>query len=306
MKIVVLDGYTTNSGDLSWDKINKLGELIVYERTSPHEIVERAKDAEVIILNAVTLNVDVLKQLPKLKLISILATGYNNVDLLVAKAQGIAVCNTPTYSTEAVSQHTIALLLEITNNVALHSNSVHNGAWHKCPDDCFYIKPLTLLDGKTMGIIGYGNIGKRVGRIAEALGMKIIPYSKDPEAAIRADVISLHCPVTRENQRFVNSEFISKMKDGVIFLNTARGELVDELALFNALKSGKIAAAGVDVLRTEPPKADVNCTLMEAPNCFITPHHAWMPIETRQLLLNIAYENIKSFINGDTLNRVDL
>jgi glycerate dehydrogenase len=306
MKIVVLDGYTTNPGDLSWNKIKELGQLIVHDRTSPQEIVERAKDAEVIIVNTIELTADVLKQLQKLKLISIMATGYNNVDIPTAQAQGIAVCNTPTYSTEAVSQHTIALLLEISNHVALHSDSVHNGAWHKCPDDCFYIKPLNLLDGKTLGIIGYGNIGKRVGRIAEALGMKVIPYSQNPKAAITADVLSLHCPLTPENRQLINSEFISKMKNGAILLNTSRGELIDETALLEALKSGKIAAAGVDVLKTEPPKESESCPLMEAPNCFITPHHAWMPLETRRLLLNIAYNNIQSFINGDYLNRVEL
>lgn len=305
MKIVVLDGYTTNPGDLSWNKIKELGQLVVYDRTLPQEIVARAKDAEVVIVNITELTEDILRQLPKLKLISIMATGYNNVDISTARAQGIAVCNTPAYSTEAVSQHTIALLLEIANHVALHSDSVHKGAWQKCPDDCFYIKPLTLLDGKTLGIIGYGNIGKRVGRIAEALGMKVIPYSQNPEAAIKADVISLHCPLTPENRRIINSEFISKMKNGAILLNTSRGELIDETALSEALISGKIAAAGVDVLKTEPPKSIESCSLIGAPNCFITPHNAWTPLETRRLLLNIAYKNIESFVNGETLNRVD-
>ena len=226
------------------------------------------------------------------------------MDVPAAEAQGIAVCNTPTYSTTAVSQHTIALLLEITNHVALHSEAVHNGAWHKSADDCFYIKPLMLLEGKTLGIIGYGNIGKRVGRIGEALGMKVIPYSQDPEAAIKAEVLSLHCPLTPETRHLINAEFIADMKDGAILLNTARGELIDELALAEALKSGKIAAAGLDVLKTEPPKEGENSPLMEAPNCFITPHHAWMPMETRQLLLDVAYENIQSFIKGESLNRI--
>lgn len=306
MNIVVLDGYTTNPGDLSWDKLKELGDFTVYDRTAPEEIIERAKDADVVLINAVDLTADILKQLPKLKLISLLATGYNNVDIPTAKAQGIAVCNTPSYSTEAVSQHTIALLLELTNHVALHSEAVHNGAWHKCPDDCFCIKPLSLLAGKTLGIVGYGSIGKRVGRIAEALGMTVVPYSKDPESAIKADVLSLHCPVTPDNRNMINAEFISRMKDGAIFLNTARGGLVDEDALLEALQSGKIAAAGIDVIKTEPPKESESNPLIGAPNCFITPHHAWMPQETRQVLLDCAYKNIQSFTNGDTLNRVDL
>lgn len=304
MNIVVLDGYTTNPGDLSWDKLKELGEFTSYDRTATDEIVERAKHADVVIVNAVELTSEILKQLPNLKLISLLATGYNNVDMATAKAQGITVCNTPSYSTEAVSQHTIALLLEITNQVALHSEAVHNGAWYKCPDDCFCIKPLSLLAGKTLGIVGYGNIGKRVGQIAEALGMKVIPYSKDPEAAIKADVLTLHCPVTAENRNMINSDFISRMKDGAILLNAARGGLVDEDALLEALKSGKIAAAGVDVIKTEPPKESESNPLIGAPNCFITPHHAWMPIETRQSLLDIAFKNIQSFINGQPINQV--
>lgn len=304
MKIVVLDGYTTNPGDLSWDKLKDLGDFTSYDRTPNEQIVERAKDADVVIINAVELTGEILKQLPNLKLISLLATGYNNVDIPAAKTQGITVCNSPSYSTEAVSQHTIALLLEITNRVALHSDAVANGAWYKCPDDCFCIKPLSLLSGKTLGIIGYGNIGKRVGVIAEALGMKVIPYSKDPNRAIKADVISLHCPVTVENRNMINETFISKMKDGAILLNTARGGLVDEHALLAALKSGKIAAAGLDVIKTEPPKKNESNPLIGAPNCFLTPHHAWMPVETRRVLLDIAFDNVKSFIDGQTKNRV--
>lgn len=305
MKIVVLDGYTTNPGDLSWDRLKEIGELTVYDRTSQNEIVERAQEAEIIVLNAIELTAEIIEQLPKLKMISLLATGYNNVDISSAKARGIAVCNTPSYSTEAVSQHTIALLLEITNHVGIHSEAIHNGAWSSCKDDCFCIKPLTLLDGKTLGIIGYGNIGKKVGQVAQALGMKIIPYSKDPEECVKADVISLHCPLTSHNSKMINAEFISSMKDGTILLNTARGGLIDEPALLSALKSGKIAAAGIDVLQTEPPKEEDRNPLIGAPNCFITPHNAWMPLETRQVLIETAYKNIQSFITGGVLNRID-
>lgn len=305
MQIVVLDGYTTNPGDLSWDKLKDFGDLIVYDRTAPSEINERAFHADILLLNAVQITKENLRQLSKLKLISILATGYNNVDLESARSRNIGICNTPAYSTDAVAQHTIALLLEITNQVGLHSNAVHSGAWHQCPDDCFCIKPLTLLAGKSLGIIGYGNIGKQVGRIAEALGMKIIPYSKDPEAAIKADVLTLHCPLTPQNQHMIDESFIARMRDGAVFLNASRGELVDENALAKALACGKIAAAGLDVLSAEPPKKNENNSLIGIPNCFITPHHAWMPRETRQQLLDTAYQNIQSFLNGGTLNRVD-
>lgn len=305
MKIVVLDGYTTNPGDLSWDRLKEIGELTVYDRTSQNEIIERAQEAEIIVINAIELTAEIIKQLPKLKMVSLLATGYNNVDVSSAQAQGIAVCNTPSYSTEAVSQHTIALLLEITNHVGIHSEAIHKGAWSSCKDDCFCIKPLTLLDGKTLGIIGYGNIGKRVGQIAQALGMKVIPYSKDPEACVRADVLSLHCPLTSVNHKMIDAKFISSMKDGAILLNTARGGLIDEPALLAALKNGKIAAAGIDVLQTEPPKDEEMNPLIGAPNCFITPHNAWMPLETRQLLIETAYKNIQSFMKNGTLNRID-
>jgi glycerate dehydrogenase len=305
MKIVVLDAYTANPGDLSWEKLKEFGEFIAYDRTPPEKIVERAKDADIVVLNAAEMTAEILNQLPKLKLITLLATGFNNIDLTAAKSQGIAVCNTPSYSTEAVSQHTIALLLEITNHVALHSAAIHKGAWHKSPDECFSLKPLSLLDGKTIGIVGYGSIGKRVGKIAEALGMKVLPYSSDPETAIKADVLSLHCPLTQENREMINAEFIARMKDGAILLNTARGGLIDESALLSALQSGKIAAAGIDVISTEPPRGSEKNPLIGAPNCFITPHHAWTPLETRQLLLDVAYENIKSFLSGNILNRIN-
>lgn len=197
-------------------------------------------------------------------------------------------------------------MLEIVNHVVLNSDSVHNGAWHKCPDDCFYIKPLILLHGKTLGILGYGNIEKRVGRIAEVLGMRIISYSKNPEATTKADVLSLHCHLTLENRQFINAKFISKMKDGAILLNSSRRALVDQFALLAALKSSKITAAGLDVLRAEPPKISESSPLIGTPNCFITPHHAWMTVETRRPLIDIAYQNIQSFINGDKVNRVDV
>jgi len=306
MKITIVDGYTTNSGDLSWEPISALGELTVFDNMAEEDVPKLAYDADVIISCSVPFSRETMAALPNLKLLALFSTGFSHVDVAAAKDLGIAVCNAPEYSTEAVAQHTIALLLELTNQVGLHNQAVQDGYYTDYPHACFILKPMHLLAGKTLGIIGYGNIGRRVGVIAEALGMKVIPYSKDPEGAIAADVVSLHSPLTDKNRLMVNADFIKKMKDGALLLNTARGGLIDEFALAAALKSGKLSGAGLDVLTVEPPhKEDAN-PLFGIENCFITPHHAWMPSETRALLIQTVADGIESFQKGNTLYRVDL
>ena len=307
MKITILEGYTTNPGDISWAPIEACTQetLTVYESTAPEDLATRAAGAGILVTNALPFGAEEFRQLPDLKLLCLISTGYSHVDLAAAKAAGVAVANTPGYSTEAVAQHTIALLLELTNQVALHDRSIRDGDYFDIPYDCYFARPLTLLAGKTLGIIGYGNIGRKVGRIAAALGMDVIPYSKDPEAARRADVVSLHCPLTEETRGMINAGFIHGMKGGALILNTARGSLVDEDALAHALHTGKLAGAGLDVLIDEPPRREAPSPLLNAPNCVITPHNAWMPRETRQRLIHMAAENILSFLEGGRLNRVD-
>ena len=305
MKITIVDGYTTNPGDLSWDPISSLGELTVFDNMSEEDVPRLAYDAEVIITCSVPFSKETLMALPNLKLLALLATGFSHVDLVAAKKLGIAVCNAPEYSTDAVAQHTIALLLELTNQVGLHNQAVQDGYFTDYPHACFLLKPMHLLAGKTLGIIGYGNIGRRVEVIAKALGMHVIPYSKDPEGAVAADVVSLHSPLTDKNRLMVNEAFIKKMKDGALLLNTARGGLIDEFALAEALKSGKLAGAGLDVLTVEPPRKEDANPLFGIENCFITPHHAWMPSETRTLLIQTVADGIASYQNGGDLNRVD-
>jgi glycerate dehydrogenase len=305
MKITILDGYTTNPGDLSWEPISALGQLTVFDNTMENDVPALAYDTEVIVSAGTTFSRKTLAALPNLKLLALISTGYSHVDLSAARELGIAVTNAPGYSTDAVAQHTIALLLELTNQVGLHNQAVQGGAFFNHPYDCFILRPLHLLSGKTLGIIGYGNIGRKVGVIAEALGMKVIPYSKDPEGAIAADVISLHCPLAAENHHMVDHDFIKKMKDGALLLNTARGGLIDEVALAEALKSGKLSGAGLDVLTVEPPRKEDSNPLFGIENCFITPHNAWMPNETRALLIQTAAESIESFLKGEMLNRVE-
>lgn len=307
MKITILDGYTTNPGDISWAPIEACTQetLMVYESTTPEDLAARAAGAQILVSNALQFGREEFRELPDLKLLCLISTGYSHVDLAAARQAGVAVTNTPGYSTEAVAQHTIALLLELTNQVALHDRSVREGGYFDIPYDCYFVKPLTLLAGKTLGIIGYGNIGRKVGHIAAALGMEVIPYSRDPEGARRADVVSLHCPLTRETRHLINTEFIHGMKDGALLLNTARGSLVDEAALAHALETGKLAGAGLDVLVTEPQRRENPSPLLGAPNCVVTPHNAWMPRESRQRLIHMAAENIVSFLEGGRLNRVD-
>ncbi len=316
MKIVILDAYAANPGDLSWDEFAALGELTVYDRTAPEDVAARIGDAEVVFINKVRLTDDIFAACPNLKLVSILATGYNIVDLAAAKRRGITVCNVPGYSTRAVVQMTFALLLEICQQVGLHSGAVHTGRWQTCPDFCFWDRPLIELDGKTMGIVGYGAIGSAVGTVAQALGMKLLVTARHekpvpegarfvslPELLAQSDVVSLHCPQTAENARMIDAGALAQMKDGAILLNTARGGLLDEQAVADALRSGKLLAAGMDVVSAEPIRADN--PLLTAPNCFLTPHIAWAPLETRRRLQTISAENLRAFLAGKPQNVVN-
>ena len=316
MKIVILDAYAANPGDLSWDEFAALGDLTVYDRTAQEDAAARIGDAEVVFINKVRLTDDIFAACPNLKLVSILATGYNIVDLAAAKRRGITVCNVPGYSTRAVVQMTFALLLEICQQVVLHSGAVHTGRWQTCPDFCFWDRPLIELDGKTMGIVGYGAIGSAVGTVAQALGMKLLVTARHerpvpegarfvslPELLAQSDVVSLHCPQTAENARMIDAGALAQMKDGAILLNTARGGLLDEQAVADALRSGKLLAAGMDVVSAEPIRADN--PLLTAPNCFLTPHIAWAPLETRRRLQAISAENLRAFLAGKPQNVVN-
>ena len=316
MKIVILDAYAANPGDLSWDEFAALGELTVYDRTAQEYAAARIGDAEVVFINKVRLTDDIFAACPNLKLVSILATGYNIVDLAAAKRRGITVCNVPGYSTRAVVQMTFALLLEICQQVGLHSGAVHTGRWQTCPDFCFWDRPLIELDGKTIGIVGYGAIGSAVGTVAQALGMKLLVTARHekpvpegarfvslPELLAQSDVVSLHCPQTAETARMIDAGALAQMKDGAILLNTARGGLLDEQAVADALRSGKLLAAGMDVVSAEPIRADN--PLLTAPNCFLTPHIAWAPLETRRRLQAISAENLRAFLAGKPQNVVN-
>ena len=317
MKIVILDGYTENPGDLSWEGFAALGELTVYERTAAADIVPRIGDAEIVYTNKTPITAETLAACPNLRYIGLLATGYNVVDVAAAKARGVAVTNIPTYGTAAVAQFAIAMLLEICHHVAHHSDAVHAGRWTANPDWCFWDYPLIELDGKTMGIIGFGRIGQATGRIARALGMRVLAYDSRPSDAGRAiaeyvpldellavsDVISLHCPLFPETEGIVNKANIARMKDGVILLNNSRGPLVVEQDLSDALNSGKVYAAGLDVVSTEPIRPDN--PLLKAKNCFITPHISWAPRESRQRLMDIAVENLRAFLAGAPVNVVN-
>jgi len=314
-QIVVLDGYTENPGDLSWDALEQLGSLRVYDRTAEKDILERIGDANIVFTNKTPLNGATLKQLPSLKYIGVLATGYNVVDIVAAKQLGITVSNIPTYGTDSVAQFAIAMLLEITSHVGHHNEAVHAGRWESSPDWCFWDYPLIELAGKTIGIIGFGRIGQVTGRIAKSLGMLVIAYdaNQNPDADCiyvsldelfkQSDVIALHCPLFPETEGLINRKNIAKMKDGVIILNNSRGPLIVEQDLADALNSGKVYAAGLDVVSTEPIKGDN--PLLEARNCIITPHISWAPKESRQRLMDIAVNNVKQFIAGTPVNIVN-
>ena len=314
MKICVLDGYTTNPGDLSWDWLIQLGDCSIYDRTPAELIAERVKDCEIIITNKTPLRKELLKTLPKLKYIGLLSTGFNIVDWEYCKENGIPVCNIPSYSTSAVAQLVFALILEHTNSVALHSNSVHSGEWAASKDFCYWKSSLTELDGKTLGIIGFGKIGKAVAKIAAAFGMKVIASTNHPapfenvefcdkdELLSKSDFVSIHCPLTPLTEGMVNADFLNKMKKSAVLINTSRGQVVDENALADALKNGVIAGAGLDVMTVEPPSADN--PLFGIDNCFITPHIAWAGFETRERLMKICRENVLAFLSGTPINIV--
>ena len=303
MDIVVLDGYTINPGDLSWDSLEKLGDsLTLYDLTPAEELINRIGKKEVIMTSKCFITREIIEKCPDLKYIGSMATGYNNIDVKAAAEAGIVVTNVPAYSTDAVAQHTIALLLELANNAGLHNASVQSGDWSRCEHFCYWKRPVTLLAGKSIGIIGYGAIGSKVAEIARALGMTVNIYSRDPEAAVSSDVVSLHCPLTEENAKMIDADFISRMKPGAFLINTARGGLVDEYALAGALRSGRLGGAAVDVISREPASED--CPLLGLSNCIITPHMAWSPEEMRQAVIDTITENLKSWMDGNTINQV--
>ncbi len=319
MKIVILDGYTENPGDLSWEALREFGELTVYDRTpyDDAEIARRIGDAEVVFTNKCPIRRAVFDACPNLRFISVLATGYNIVDVACAAEKGIPVSNVPTYGTAAVGQFAIALLLELCHHTAHHDAAVHAGRWEQNPDWCFWDYPLIELDGKTMGIIGFGRIGRTTGRIAKALGMTVLATgSRETEEGrtiasyvdldtllARSDVIVLHCPLFPETEGMINRESISRMKDGVILINNSRGQLIVEQDLADALNSGKIAAAGLDVVSTEPIRGDN--PLLTARNCLITPHISWAPKEARQRIMDCSLRNLRAWLAGGPVNVVN-
>lgn len=311
MKIVILDGYTENPGDLSWEGLEQLGELTVYEHTKTEEIISRIGDAELVITNKTPISAETFAACPQIKYVGVLATGYNVVDVDAARERGIVVTNIPTYGTQAVAQYVFALLLELCHHVGHHSSAVQQGRWTEGRDFCFWDYPLIELAGKTMGIIGYGRIGHATANIARAFGMRVIAYdafctgdelvSLD-ELLAQSDVISLHCPLTRENTGLINKEAIAKMKDGVMIINTARGPLINEADLREALLCGKVQGAALDVVSVEPIRKDN--VLLGLENCLITPHIAWAPKESRQRLMDVAVKNLESFLAGVPVNNV--
>jgi len=323
MKIVVLDGYALNPGDLSWNKIKELGDLEIYDRTSKDKILERSREADILLTNKTPLKRKTIEALTDLKYIGILATGYNVVDIKAAAENEVIVTNAPDYSTNAVAQFTLSLLLEAALHVGEHNRAVKSKEWSKSEDFCFWNYPLIELQNKTLGIIGFGSIGQRIAELALAFGMNVITYDRSPTKKIedpnittdaveflnlnqlyaQSDVISLHCPLTKETRGLINQQSIGQMKDGVIIVNTARGGLIVEEDLAAALKSGKIQTAALDVLTSEPPAA--SNLLLNSENTIITPHIAWATKESRQCLMDIVYENIKGYIGGNIINQVN-
>jgi Lactate dehydrogenase and related dehydrogenases len=316
MKIVALDGYAANPGDLSWDELKTLGNCTIYERTAPNELLQRAADAEVLLTNKVVISAEAIAALSQLKYIGVLATGYNIVDVNAAKERGIIVTNIPSYSTPSVSQMVFAHILNIAQQVQHHSEEVRRGRWSANPDFCFWDTPLIELRNKKIGIVGLGHIGYTTARIAIGFGMQVYAYtSKSPlqlppeikkldldRLFAECDVITLHCPLTESNREMINKERLSLMKESAILINTGRGQLINEQDLANALNEGKIYAAGLDVLSQEPPRADN--PLLSARNCYITPHIAWASTEARERLMNILIDNLKAYIDGKPINNV--
>lgn len=318
MKIVILDGHAVNPGDLNWDFLQQFGNITVYERTPAEQVAARIGDADIALVNKSLITAAVLDACPNLKLICVLATGYNVVDCAAARERGIPVCNVPDYGTAAVAQFTFALLLELCHQVGHHAQTVREGKWCSCPDFCYWDTPQMELAGKTLGIIGFGRIGRAVGKIAKAFGMKVIANNRSQceegreigsyvnleELLTTSDIISLHCPLTSENTGMINTDAITKMKDGTILLNTARGPLVDEAAVTAALESGKLRGFACDVISTEPMKADN--PLKTAPNCIVTPHMAWAPIESRKRIQECTQRSIRAFLDGKPINTVNM
>lgn len=318
MKICILDGYSLNPGDLDWSPVERLGDVTLFDRTPADKIVERAADADIVLTNKVPFSAETLRQLPRLRFICVLATGYNIINTEAAARQGVVVANIPAYSTMSVAQMAFAHILNITNHVASYAREVADGKWTNCPDFCFWDSALTELAGKTMGIVGLGNTGMATARIAVAMGMKVVALTSKsadtlPEGITpaplddvlaSADVVSLHCPLTPSTRHLINAASIAKMKPSAILINTGRGPLVDEQAVADALNDGRLAAFGADVLSQEPPRGDN--PLLSARNCFLTPHIAWATLEARTRLMSIATENVRQFIAGEPVaNRVN-
>lgn len=319
MKIVILDGTALNPGDLSYDCINQFGDVTLYARTDTEtQAIERIGDNEIILVNKVPITETILDACPNIKLVCVQATGYNIVDCQACAKRGIPVTNVPAYGTAAVAQFTIALMLELCHQIGIHDRSVHQGDWIKSSNFCYWLTPQMELGGKTLGIIGFGRIGRAVAQLAKAFDMRVIAYNRSQCEEGRqiaeyvdldtlfaeSDFISLHCPQFAETEKMINSQSIAKMKEGAILINTARGGLVDESALAEALRSGKLRGAAVDVVSQEPMNADN--PLLTAPNCIITPHIAWAPVESRQRLLDCVVENIRAFLNGTPQNVVNM
>lgn len=317
MKICVLDGYSVNPGDLSWDELAKLGDLTVYDRSMPEEVAERAKDAEIVLVNKVVFRESDFRALPNLKLLVELATGYNNIDLEAAKKYSVAVANIPAYSTDSVAQMAFAHILNITHHVARYADEVREGKWTTCRDFCFWDAPLFELSGRVIGIIGLGHTGMATARIALAFGMKVLAKTSKPQSVLpkgieavsldrllaESDIVSLHCPLADDTRGIINRDAIAKMKKTAILINTGRGPLLVEDDVAEALNSGRIAAAGIDVLSKEPPRE--GNPLLSARNCYVTPHIAWATVEARTRLMAIAVENVRQFVAGEELtNRV--
>ena len=317
MKIVVLDGYGVNPGDLSWEKLGELGELTVYERTAPEDVLTRTEDAEIVLTNKVVLSAEILCKLPKLKYIGVLATGYNVVDTEAARAQGVAVTNIPAYSTDSVVQMTFAHILNITNRVAHYARENREGKWARSKDFCYWDTPLLELSGLTLGVVGLGNIGMKVARVARTLGMEVYAATSKSSSSLPegiqkttfkgllgvCDILTLHCPLTPDTRELVNAKTLGMMKRGAVVINTGRGPLVNENDVAEALRSGQLAAYGADVMCQEPPREDN--PLLAEPNAFITPHVAWATIDARRRLMKIAADNIKAFVEGKPVNVVD-
>ncbi|MGI6766172.1 MAG: D-2-hydroxyacid dehydrogenase [Lentihominibacter sp.] len=304
MEAVILDGYTINPGDLTWKRLALIcDKMTVFDNTPPERVASRIGACDIVMTSKCHVTREIMEVCPNIKYIGSMATGYNNIDVQAATEMGIAVTNIPSYATDAVAQHTFALILELTNHVGLHNESVQLGEWEHSEHFCYWVKPISLLAGKSIGIIGYGEIGKKVAEIAEAFGMTVNIYSRNADAAMKSDFVSLHCPLTEDNIKMVNSQFLVNMKPGAYFINTARGGLVDEEALASAIKAGFIAGAAVDVLGTEPP-AD-GSPLIGLDNCIITPHMAWAPEEMRRLIIDVTVDNLAAWLDGRYVNRVD-